>query len=378
MAEDKLQRRIKFYRSPVPAADLARLNQRSDAKGMAQTLAFLAVLIITGALAWYSVGRTHWLIVIALIYLYGSLQKFTVNGHHEFCHKTVFKTQALNEIFVHIFSFLGWFSHISFWASHQAHHRYTLHPPDDSEVVLPVKFTLKSYLGFAFINVRGFFLRMRHTLRLCFGIIEDDWEQVLFPARKQEGQASALQLGARPHHRSRADRCDLRLDRLVDARRAGDLLVLLRRRFSISIECRAAYRLDRQHARLPHKYAHHRPQSDIGFPLLADELPHRASHVRRCALLQLARIAPDREARHARALSGNHWHLAADHPDPAAPADRAGLPVRAGIADSSKNLAPCHHIAAYEGIGRFRAETCGLLSAIRLRRARILRRANDR
>ena len=201
MTEDSQQRRIKFYRSPVSAADLARLNQRSDVKGMAQTLAFLGVLFCTGALAWYAVGRAHWLVVIALIFLYGSLQKFTVNGHHEFCHKTVFKTQWLNEFFVHIFSFLGWFSHISFWASHQAHHRYTLHPPDDSEVVLPVKFTLKSYLLFAFINARGFFLRMRHTLKLCFGIIEDDWELVLFPPENVKGRralfnwARALMIG---------------------------------------------------------------------------------------------------------------------------------------------------------------------------------------
>ena len=26
-----------------------------------------------------------------------------------------------------------------FWASHQEHHKYTLHPPEDMEVVLPQK-----------------------------------------------------------------------------------------------------------------------------------------------------------------------------------------------------------------------------------------------
>jgi len=59
MTEDTQPRRIKFYCSPAPAADLARLNQRSDAKGMAQTVAFLAVLEITGDTAWYAVGRAH-------------------------------------------------------------------------------------------------------------------------------------------------------------------------------------------------------------------------------------------------------------------------------------------------------------------------------
>ena len=61
------------------------------------------------------------------------------------------------QFFVRVFGFLGWFSHISFWASHQAHHRYTLHPPDDSEVVLPVKFTLKSYLRLSPSSMRADF-----------------------------------------------------------------------------------------------------------------------------------------------------------------------------------------------------------------------------
>ena len=186
MSDKRTSRQIKFYRTPLAAADLARLNQRSDAKGLAQTLAFLALLVGTGALAWHAVGRAHWLLVIALIYLHGAIHAFMVNGFHELCHKTVFKTNALNILFRNIYSFLGWYSHVSFWASHQAHHRYTLHPPDDLEVVLPVKLTLASYLSFAFVNGRGFFLRLRHSLKLCFGIIEDEWERALFPPEALE------------------------------------------------------------------------------------------------------------------------------------------------------------------------------------------------
>ena len=188
MSDKWAKRQIKWYRSPAPAADLARLNQRRNAKGLAQTVAFLAVLVCSGALAWYAVGRAHWIVVLALIYLHGALRAFTVNGFHEFCHRTVFKTKALNNIFLNLFSFLGWHNHVSFWASHQAHHRYTLHPPDDSEVVLPVKFTLKSYLCFAFVNVRGFVLRMKHVLKHSFGVIEDDWEQDLFPPENEIGR----------------------------------------------------------------------------------------------------------------------------------------------------------------------------------------------
>ncbi len=181
-------KRIKWYRSPIAPADLARLNQRSDLRGLIQSISFLALLVCSGGLAWYAVGRAHWLVVIALIYLHGALHAFMVNGFHELCHKTVFKTNALNIIFRNIYSFLGWFSHVSFWASHQAHHRYTLHPPDDSEVVLPVELTLRSYLGFAFINPRGFVLRMKNVILLCFGIIENDWELALFPPENAAGR----------------------------------------------------------------------------------------------------------------------------------------------------------------------------------------------
>lgn len=188
MSDKRPNRRIKWYRSPLPAADLARLNQRSDFKGLLQSLGFLALLLCSGGIAWYAIDRAHWLVAVALVYLHGSLWAFMVNGFHELCHKTVFKTPALNIIFRNIYSFFGWFSHVSFWASHQAHHRYTLHPPDDLEVVLPVELTLRSYLGFAVINPRGFALRLKQVLELCFGRINNDWERALFPPDDEAGR----------------------------------------------------------------------------------------------------------------------------------------------------------------------------------------------
>ena len=180
--------RVKWYRTPVPAADLARLNQRSDWLGLRQSVGFLLVLAALGGLAWQAANRGELVLAAALTIVYAGVHKFTVNGFHELCHKTVFKTKALNTIFLHIYSFIGWHSHISFWASHQAHHRYTLHPPDDLEVVLPVKLTLRSYLAFAFINFRGFWLRLKHDLLLSFGHIEEEWEAMLFPPENVEGR----------------------------------------------------------------------------------------------------------------------------------------------------------------------------------------------
>ena len=181
MSSDSTKTRIKWYRSPVAAEDLARLNQRSDWKGFVQSAGYLGLLVVTGGLAWYAVGRLPLLGVLALLFLHGTLYAFLVNGFHELCHQTVFQTRSLNGVFLSIFSFLGWFNPVFFWASHQEHHKYTLHPPDDLEVVLPVNLTLKSYLGFAFINPQGLYNRLVSVIRLSLGQVDGEWANQLFP-----------------------------------------------------------------------------------------------------------------------------------------------------------------------------------------------------
>lgn len=186
MSSEPSKIRIKWYRSPVAADELAALNQRSDWKGFVLSVGNLVLLAVTGGLAWYAVGRTSPLVVIALLFLHGSLFAFLVNGFHELCHGTVFKTKSLNVIFRNIYSFLGWFNPVFFWASHQEHHKYTLHPPDDLEVVLPVHLTLRSYLGFAFINPMGLYNRVKAVIRLSLGHVDGEWANLLFPADQPE------------------------------------------------------------------------------------------------------------------------------------------------------------------------------------------------
>ncbi len=186
MSMEPTKSRIKWYRSPVTPENLALLNQRSDWKGLVQTVANLGLLVFTGGLAWYAVGRLPLIAVLALLFLHGTFYAFLVNGFHELCHNTVFKTRALNVFFLNIFSFLGWFNPVFFWASHQEHHKYTLHPPDDLEVVLPVNLTLKSYLGFAFINPIGLYNRLQSVIRLSLGKVDGEWANLLFPPEDTE------------------------------------------------------------------------------------------------------------------------------------------------------------------------------------------------
>lgn len=186
MSGEPSKQRIKWYRSPVAAEELALLNRRSDWRGLLQSVGYLGVLVLTGGLAWYAVGRIPPPGVLALLFLHGTFYAFLVNGFHELCHQTVFQTRTLNTVFLYIFSFLGWFNPVFFWASHQEHHKYTLHPPDDLEVVLPVKLTLKSYLAFAFINPQGLYNRLVSVIRLSMGKVDGEWANLLFPADQPE------------------------------------------------------------------------------------------------------------------------------------------------------------------------------------------------
>jgi len=181
MVGDQKMQKLNWYRTPMDRDTLAALNQRSDWKGVRQTLGHLGLLVLTGSAAWYAAGRLGWLALLLILFVHGTIYAFLLNGFHELCHSTVFKTKALNTFFLYLFSFLGQYNPVLFWASHQEHHKYTLHPPDDLEVVLPVELTLESFLKSAVVNPWGFYGRLKGLIRLSRGRLEGEWEQILFP-----------------------------------------------------------------------------------------------------------------------------------------------------------------------------------------------------
>src|SRR4029078_1341618 len=129
---------------------------------------------------WHSVGRRPLLPVLALIYIHAMFFAFLVNAFHEFVHQTVFKTKAINTFFLQLVSFVSWQNPVMFWASHQEHHRYTLHPPEDMEVVLPQTVDLKCFLKLLVINPWDFYFRLRLITRLAFGRLDTVWEKTVF------------------------------------------------------------------------------------------------------------------------------------------------------------------------------------------------------
>ncbi|MFN8443465.1 MAG: fatty acid desaturase [Caldilineaceae bacterium] len=183
--EQKMQK-INWYRTPIDRNTLAELNQRSDFWGLLQTFGHLGLLTLTGAAAFYAASHLSVWALLLILFLHGTFYAFLLNGFHELCHSTVFKTKWLNTVFLYLFSFLGSYNPVLFWASHQEHHKYTLHPPDDLEVVLPVEITLKSFYMNMIINPWGFYQRTKGVVRLSQGRLEGEWENILFPASEPE------------------------------------------------------------------------------------------------------------------------------------------------------------------------------------------------
>jgi fatty acid desaturase len=153
---------------------------------MLQTLGHLGLLTLTGTGAFYAAGRLPLPVLLLILFLHGTVHAFLLNGFHELCHNSVFRTKFLNTFFLRIFSFLGPFNYVRFWASHSDHHKYTLHPPDDYEVMLPVKLTFSGFLKSAIVNPWGFYARWKLIVRLSFGKLEGPEETVMFPKSDME------------------------------------------------------------------------------------------------------------------------------------------------------------------------------------------------
>ncbi len=182
MAPSSEKQHIAWYRVPIHRDELSRLLRRSDALGALQTLGYLGVLAATGTLAFEGAQRWDWPweLVVAIVFVHGMCWNFLINGFHELIHDTVFKTRWLNGFFLRIFSFLGWHNHHLFWTSHTEHHKYTLHPPRDLEVVVPIRLTIRDFLDSAVINFKGMFVTIRSNIRHARGQLEGQWEHVLF------------------------------------------------------------------------------------------------------------------------------------------------------------------------------------------------------
>jgi fatty acid desaturase len=184
MSSERSARTIGWYRTPVEREKMRALNQRSDWKGLLQAGAHLSLIVLAGALVWQVQDR--WYLLLPALLVYGTFYIFLLNATHELCHNTVFKTRLLNDIFLRLFCFLGWRSHIMFWTSHAEHHKYTLHPPDDLEVVLPAKMGLKHFIQAGLADPWTLCTTLKTHTEHSLGIIRGNWPNYLFPAEERQ------------------------------------------------------------------------------------------------------------------------------------------------------------------------------------------------
>ncbi len=143
LAEVRQDLRVKWYRCPIEGSVLRELSRRSDLKGFVQAGGHVALFAASGALTYFLWLQEIWIAFVAALFVHGTIASFWVGvAGHELSHGSVFKTKWLNKLFLYTFSTISWFDPFDYSASHTFHHRYTLHPEGDREVLLPISPTV--------------------------------------------------------------------------------------------------------------------------------------------------------------------------------------------------------------------------------------------
>lgn len=140
------QIKINWYRCKVDKAVMSELMQRSDARAFAQVILQIGLFAVTGTLAYLAfrhLNATNWPwmlpVLLLALFVHGTNGSFFGGcACHELCHKTPFRSQIWNSVFLRIYAFLGWFDPVGYRASHIRHHQATTHADHDGEVVLPL------------------------------------------------------------------------------------------------------------------------------------------------------------------------------------------------------------------------------------------------
>jgi fatty acid desaturase len=173
---------ISWYRSPVDKQTLRRLTSRSDLQGAIQAIGHLVILAIFGCIAVSAQLASDWPLLAAAVLLYGMAARFTVNALHELAHGTVFRTPTLNSLFCNVFAFLSLVNRHYFWLSHRQHHRYSLHPPFDQEVLEPELHDVRDFLrhGIVSFDLHQSLEPLIEQYNLALGKSRGEWQRRLF------------------------------------------------------------------------------------------------------------------------------------------------------------------------------------------------------
>ena len=197
LAEVRKSLRIGWYRCPIEPATLRRLMQRSDLQGWLQAGGHLLLFLATGTLTYLLFANDGlWLGFALALFAHGTVGAFFKGlATHELGHGTVFRSKWLNRAFLRLFGVIAWNNHHIYAVSHTYHHRYTLYPDGDRELVLPQNPMLKLidlFQLFVFLVWRGhsgLIPVVVHTVKIAsgnfntsstFGTQDDTWVADIF------------------------------------------------------------------------------------------------------------------------------------------------------------------------------------------------------
>lgn len=120
-----------WYQCDIDRKTMKQLMKRSDGPALRHLGLWLALLIGTGILAWFSWG-TWWAVPAFMIY--GVLYCASDHIIHEMWHGTPFRTRWLSTAFMHLTGFMCHHEAIYWRWSHARHHTDTLIPGRDREI----------------------------------------------------------------------------------------------------------------------------------------------------------------------------------------------------------------------------------------------------
>jgi fatty acid desaturase len=177
LAEVRRSMRVRWYRSPIDKPTLWQLMERSNRRGFRQSLGHLGLIVGLAAVVAVSFESGWWIAFGVSLWLLGTVASFVPGlSSHELVHGTVFRSNRLNRIFLRLFSLYGWFNYNEYRMSHTFHHRYTLFPDGDREVLLPKEASLHPLvlLEMFTVNVRGALRLLHATVRMAMGKFDMD------------------------------------------------------------------------------------------------------------------------------------------------------------------------------------------------------------
>lgn len=132
--------------APIPMPELRALQQRSDARGLAQFLGHLLAIVATCALYAVALRAMSWPLIAITLIAYGFTLVTMFAAMHETVHRTAFSSLWLNNTAAWIAGLLSFYNSTFYRHYHGWHHRFTQIPGKDPELDDPKPTSLRAYV----------------------------------------------------------------------------------------------------------------------------------------------------------------------------------------------------------------------------------------